>query len=235
MIRSSLAHTTSAGRSNERSRSAASKVSRLSTARRYLRRSRRPLARRYSSGRSCFFGDHLYVEHHPGVLVLEDVAVEHVELFALVAVGSPQAQTSGISSHRCTAAVHGYVMKRMAAPTRRSRTAQNSAYELVAVEDVLSSVAIEAGEHARDLARLRIHGVFPASVLGRRSLAKAVLRAPSLRTGEANLDTSRCADDGHGDALHHPRWRQYLLCPFAQRFLKGIPSGLDMDIGCAIW
>ncbi len=110
---------------------------------------------------------------------------------------------------------------------------QNSAYELVAVEDVLSSVAIEAGEHARDLAPLRIHGIFPAVVLGRRSLAKAVLRAPSLRTGEANLDTSRCADDGHGDALHHPHWRQYLLCPFAQRFLKGIPRVLDMNIGCA--
>jgi hypothetical protein len=43
--------------------------------------------------------------------------------------------------------------------------AQNSADELVGVEDVLSSAAIEAGEHARDLAPLRIHGVFPAGVL----------------------------------------------------------------------
>ena len=50
-----------------------------------------------------------------------------------------------------------------------------------------------ASKRARDPTRLRIHGVFPAGVLGRRSLAKAVLRAPSLRTGEANLDTSRCA------------------------------------------
>ena len=82
---------------------------------------------------------------------------------------------------------------------------------------------------------MRIHGVFPAGVLGRRSLAKAVLRAPSLRTGEANLDTSRCADDGHGDSLHHPRWWLYLLCPFAQRFLKGILSVLHMYIWCASW
>ncbi len=107
--------------------------------------------------------------------------------------------------------------------------------EFVAVEDILPSEEVEAGKHTRDPTRLRVHGVFPVGVLGRRPLAKAVLRAPSLRTGEANLDTSRCADDGHGDSLHHPCWRQYLLCPFAQRFLKGILSVLDMYIWCATW
>jgi hypothetical protein len=74
-----------------------------------------------------------------------------------------------------------------------------------------------------------------AFVLGRQPHVKVDLRAPSLRTGEANQDTSRCADDSRGDSLHHPRWRQYLLCPFAQRFLKGILGVLDMDIGCATW
>jgi hypothetical protein len=59
--------------------------------------------------------------------------------------------------------------------------------------------------------------------------------SPSLRTGEANLDTSRCPDDSRTYSLHHPRWRQYLLCPFAQRLLKGIPRVLYMDIWCATW
>jgi hypothetical protein len=86
--------------------------------------------------------------------------------------------------------------------------------EFVAVEDVLPSEEVEAGKHTRDPTRLRVHGVFPVGVLGR-PLARAVLRAPSLRTGEAYLDTSRCAHDCHGDSLHHPCWRQYLLCPFA--------------------
>jgi hypothetical protein len=34
----------------------------------------------------------------------------------------------------------------------------------MAVEDILSSVAIEAGEHVRDLARLRVHGHLSAGV-----------------------------------------------------------------------
>ena len=60
--------------------------------------------------------------------------------------------------------------------------------EFVAEENVLPSEEVEAGKHTRDPTRLRVHGVFPVGVLGRRPLARAVLRAPSLRTGEANLD-----------------------------------------------
>jgi hypothetical protein len=47
--------------------------------------------------------------------------------------------------------------------------------EFVTVEDILSSIEVEAGKHTRDLAQLRVHSIFPASVLGRRSIAKAVL------------------------------------------------------------
>ena len=49
--------------------------------------------------------------------------------------------------------------------------------EFVAVEDILPSEEVEAGKHTRDPTRLRIHGVFPVGVLGRRPLARAVLRA----------------------------------------------------------
>jgi hypothetical protein len=76
---------------------------------------------------------------------------------------------------------------------------------------------------------------FPPACVSSRLLSKPFCKPRHLRTGEANLDTSRCADEGHGDSLHHPRWRHYLLCPFAQRFFKGIPRVLDMYIWRATW
>jgi hypothetical protein len=43
--------------------------------------------------------------------------------------------------------------------------------EFVAEEDVLPSEDVEASKYTRDPTRLRVHGVFPVGVLGRRPLA----------------------------------------------------------------